>query len=467
FGTMDYLDYDYDGNKLLRVSEIEDGEAGYGFKDGNTTGDDYGYDVNGNLTSDANKGILAGGIKYNHLNLPTEVMFNNSSSQVIKYTYDATGVKLRKEIPGKITDYAGNFIYEGGTLKFFNHPEGYVSYDGGQFNYVYNYVDHLGNIRLSYTDANQNNTNPVSLQIIQEKNYYPFGLTHQGYNTNGSPLGNDAAKRYGFGGKELQDENISGSILDWYDVSARNYDPALGRWMNLDPLAEKMRRHSPYNFGFNNPIYFQDYDGMAPSGPGNPIKKLIKKAVKKLGRLGRQNRLRQVVNDPKASKADKGWIKSEMNQMKNGKRKSIRNPPGKDLAHERGREAAKGYDYKHSNLQDRDLHRTQHKYDNNGRKNKERPVKEATATAVATGTMANEEVNASTEESTSITGNETADAVLDISMTYVETMDNLGTVIFGDNDFGKAVNEFNPFPGFSEFFSILKDDNDKSNTNTK
>lgn len=93
------------------------------------------------------------------------------------------------------------------------------------------------------------------------------------------------------------------------------------------------------------------------------------------GRAGKQLRLRELADDPKLGKADRGWLKQEINAINNGNRKNIRNPPGKDLAHERGREAAKGYSYKHSNLQERKLHRLQHKYDNFGRSNKERPIK--------------------------------------------------------------------------------------------
>ena len=114
------------------------------------------------------------------------------------------------------------------------------------------------------------------IEIPPLYNYYPFGLQHKGYNEFTSPFGNDKAEQRKFGGKELQEE----LGLGWYDITARNYDPTLGRWMNLDPLAEQMRRHSPYNYAFDNPIYFIDPDGMFPFP--NPLRSLREYTTKKV-----------------------------------------------------------------------------------------------------------------------------------------------------------------------------------------
>ncbi|GAA4316470.1 DUF6443 domain-containing protein [Nibribacter koreensis] len=163
FGAVDNLKYAYMGNRLRAVDDslVAMGSAGdfrdNGRKEISTGTWEYGYDANGNMTSDANKQIAK--VRYNLLNLPDSVVITGKGS--ISFTYTAAGQKLKKEVfetgkPVAVTDYVGGFVYERDTLRFAHTAEGRALHTPNKdqkWRYEYHLKDHLGNLRVSVAEA--------------------------------------------------------------------------------------------------------------------------------------------------------------------------------------------------------------------------------------------------------------------------------------------------------------------------
>lgn len=261
-GTLiDNMSYSYlkGGNATNQLQTVNDATGiDLGITHGLTS---YTYDGNGNLAGNTNANSNAQNktISYNLLNLPQTVSLPTGS---VTYTYDATGQKLRKvaviSSVTTTTEYIAGIQYKNSTtaVDFIQTEEGkavpittpYVGYD-----YTYNIGDNLSNTRVTFDTKNG------SAQSQQITNYYPFGLEIDSILASPKDL-------YLYNRKELQTEFTE------YDYGARFYDPVIGRWNVIDPMADLNRRWSPYSYTENNPIKNVDVDGMwTDDGHGGSI----------------------------------------------------------------------------------------------------------------------------------------------------------------------------------------------------
>jgi RHS repeat-associated protein len=231
------------------------------------------------MTSDQNKGITS--ITYNHLNQPLKIIFNNNTNTRIEYFYTSSGEKVQKKVftaasAVTTTDYLDGFQYTQTNtgmviLQFFPHAEGYVNNTvvsgANVYSYVFNYTDHLGNIRLRFT----RNTNGT-LRTLEQNHYYPYGMKHEKYNedefvfipdpnggynsgvTTGRATGRQEYQ-YKYNGKEWQDE----LGLNMTAMDMRLFDNAIARWVVLDPVVHHSQ--TPYNGFDGNPVYWADPSG--------------------------------------------------------------------------------------------------------------------------------------------------------------------------------------------------------------
>lgn len=253
----------------------------------------YSYDIRGNMTEMPHLDAM-------HWNLNNELHQIANGTMEAYYQYSG-GQRIRKYVDkGSINEeriYLGSYeIY-----RKFDHTSSliierqtvHVSDDTGRIAMLetrthgsagddnntaqdlirYIYSNHLQSASLELDEAGE---------IISYEEYHPYGTTS--YQAMNASI-NAVAKRYRYTGKERDEES------GLYYHGARYYIPWLCRWTAVDPLESKYAGMSPYNYGFNNPVIFND-----PSGEDGE----------------------DVVNNPEAKKDENGEIISyKGNPVKN------------------------------------------------------------------------------------------------------------------------------------------------------
>jgi RHS repeat-associated protein len=276
--TVDNLGYTYNGNRLVSINETAVGDANPNYETFKPIASgNYGYDNAGTLTNDPYKGLT---ITNNFLHLPQQI---TGASVNVTNTYSSTGQKVKAVGPTGTYDYLGAVVFKNNEIEFVSTPEGRTlppqavkqnsmrytpPYPQGDttnlfWRYEYTLKDHLGNLRVAcrcaekHTDQQEDHTDGYAPTVVQQTHYDAWGVRLPLFG-NDDPNYGKPHDRYRYNGKEL----VEG--IGWYDYGARMYDPTIGRWSAIDPMAEKFLAWSSYAFSLNNPLRFIDPDGAAP-----------------------------------------------------------------------------------------------------------------------------------------------------------------------------------------------------------
>jgi len=237
--AIDNLTYNYSGsNRLQSVADAVSTTP----EDWDAEDASFGYDPNGNVTSQTGKFT---NITYDHRNLPTSKTTHTGTT--VEAWYTADGQRFRKATLGGdeylyIRDGAQTLaLLKNRNLQHWNiigaATEGRQEGTGDQRFYL---KDNLSSTRAVVDETGT---------PIEAYDYDPWGLAMAGRFTQADGTVEK------FTGKERDSETGTDHF------GAREYDGTLGRWQSVDPLAEKYPSLSTYNYVANNPLLLIDPNG--------------------------------------------------------------------------------------------------------------------------------------------------------------------------------------------------------------
>lgn len=206
------------------------------------------YDGNGNLS-----GIEGLKFRYDALNRLVEVSGDQLSA---RFLYDGKNRVVMRNINGEITfnTFSGwNLIEERDTkgdrkaIYLFGHRTDEMVVMTNEHGTLYPHYDALGSV-VMLTDSQGS--------LVERYQYAPFGRVNI-LNAFGEELKKSAVdNRWFFTGREWLDQP------GLYDFRNRVYSPALGRFLQTDPIRFSAGDMNLYRYVFNNPIRFSDPFGL-------------------------------------------------------------------------------------------------------------------------------------------------------------------------------------------------------------